>query len=246
MPNHSIYNRPVYVSDLDTWSFCNYAFKIDFELENKGIKIETKEMEKGSKSHEHIEKELKKVGTPKIFKSFDDVIKHSLKGHFIYGQEKYLKSKTMPLVGRIDIYFCIGGDFYILDFKTSRAPNVPSKRFRSRVWDGQGTTLFCYGILLEENTNVIPKMGINYISDEEEQKITHKVERSEFEVNDFMTLYEKSEKIPYTEELKAYTIGQIEMIAGFIDGKVKASRSHNSPGRCKGCRRGELCQIKLV
>lgn len=54
------------------------------------------------------------------------------------------------------------------------------------------------------------------------------------------------EKIPYTEELKAYTIRQIEMIAEFMDGKVEPSRSHNSLGRCKGCKRRELCQIKLV
>ena len=82
-------------SPLDTWSFCNYAFKIDFELEKKGIKIETNEMEKGNKSHEQIEKELGKVGTPIKLPSFNDVIKHSLKGHFIYAQEKSLKSKTI-------------------------------------------------------------------------------------------------------------------------------------------------------
>lgn len=246
MSKYPIRDRPVYVSDLDTWSFCNYAFKIDFELEKKGMKIETKEMEKGKKSHEQIEKELGKVGTPIKLPSFDDVIKHSLKGHFIYGQEKSLKSTIMPLVGRIDIYFCVGGDFYVLDFKTSRGPNSPSKRFGSRVWDTQGTTLVCYGILVEENTNVIPRLGINYISDEELQNITHKVEGREFEVNDFMALYERSEKIPYTEELKAYAIRQIKMIAGFMSGKVEPSRSHNSPGKCGGCNRREYCPIKLV
>lgn len=246
MPKYPIRTRPVHVSDLDTWSFCNYGFKIDFELEKKGIKIETKETYKGSESHEQIEKELGKVGTPVELKSFDEVIKHSLKGHFIYGQEKYLKSTTMPLVGKIDIYFCVGGDFYVLDFKTSREPNIPSKRFGSRVWDGQGTTLFCYGILIEENTNVIPKLGINYISDIELQKITSKVERKEFGSNDFMALYEKSEKIPYTNELKSYVIKQIEMIAGFMEGKVEPSRSHNSPGKCSGCKRREYCSVKLV
>ncbi len=203
-------------------------------------------MEKGNKSHEQIEKELGKVGTPIRLKSLDDAIKHSLKGYFIYAQEKSLKSTTMPLVGRIDIYFCVGGDFYVLDFKTSRGPNVPSKRFGSRVWDGHGITLVCYGILVEENTNVIPKLGINYISDEELQKITQKVALGEFVRNDFMTLYEKSERIPYTEELKAYAIKQIEMIAGFLSGKVEPSRSHNSPGKCKGCNRREYCPIKLV
>lgn len=246
MSKYPVCNRPVYVSDLDTWNFCNYALKIDLELEKRGVKIETKEKEKGIKSHEQIEKELGKVGIPIKLPSFDDIINYSLKGHFIYGLEKYLKSKTMPLVGRIDHYFCDGGDFYVLDFKTSIRPNSASKRFGSRVWDSQGTTLIGYGILVEENTNVIPRLAVNYISDEEKERITRKVEQSEFDVNDFKALYERSEKIPYTEELKAYAIGQIEMITGFMEGKVKPSRSHNSPGKCRGCNRKEYCPIKLL
>jgi len=245
MSKYPVRDRPVYVSDLDTWNFCNYAFKIDFELEKKGTKIETKEKEKGKKIHEQIETELGKVGTP-INLSFNDVIKHSLKGHFIYGQEKSLKSTITPLVGRIDIYFCVDGDLYILDFKTSTGPNYLSKIFGSRVWNGQGTTLVGYGILVEENTNVTPRLGINYISDEELQNITHKVEGRVFGVNDFMALYERSEKIPYTEELKAYAIRQIKMIAEVMSGRVEPSRSHNLPNRCVGCNRRERCRIKLV
>ncbi|MFX0137844.1 MAG: hypothetical protein ACFFDN_29655 [Candidatus Hodarchaeota archaeon] len=52
-------SRLVRVSDLDTWSFCNYALKLDMDLEKEGKIIKTKQAETGKKIHFEIEQELK-------------------------------------------------------------------------------------------------------------------------------------------------------------------------------------------